>query len=161
MSRRRRAEVRDILPDAKYGDEGLAKFINYLMHDGKKSGAVSIVYGAMENAFDKVKGVLDVRNPLEAFYKAVDNVKPKLEVKSRRVGGATYQVPVELDSLRSRSRAMKWIIDAARSVSGKSMLIKLADEFVNACHGRGSAVKKKDDTHKMAEANRAFAHFKW
>jgi small subunit ribosomal protein S7 len=156
MSRRRVAEKRDNLPDPKYGDQTLAKFINMIMQSGKKSVAEKIVYGALENIGDKGKG-----EPLELFTKALDNVKPMVEVKSRRVGGATYQIPVEVRQARSVTLAMRWLVDAAKKRSEKNMGLRLAGELLDASENKGSAIKKREDTHKMAEANKAFSHFRW
>jgi small subunit ribosomal protein S7 len=156
MSRRHAAEKREILPDAKYGDRVVTKFMNNLMLDGKKSVAESIVSGALDRVQTRLK-----RPAVEAFHEALDNVKPSVEVRSRRVGGATYQVPVEIRDARREALAMRWLINAARSRSGKAMADKLADELVDAFNNTGSAVKKKEDTHKMAEANKAFAHYRW
>jgi small subunit ribosomal protein S7 len=154
MSRRHAAQKRAILPDPKYGDQVLAKFINLVMSSGKKSVAENIVYGALDDL--RVKG-----EPLEMFKQALDNVEPKVEVKSRRVGGATYQVPVEVRPSRRMALAMRWVVDAARKRSEKSMDTRLAGELMDAADNRGSAVKKREDTHKMADANRAFSHYRW
>jgi small subunit ribosomal protein S7 len=156
MSRRRAAEKRQILPDARFSDLGLAKFINCLMYDGKKSIAERIVYGALEKAHARMG-----RDGIEIFYEALNAVKPTLEVRSRRVGGATYQVPTEVRFDRARALAYRWIITAARKRSEKTMTDRLAGELLDAANGRGSSVKKREDTHKMAEANRAFAHYRW
>ncbi len=156
MSRRRVAEKRDNLPDPKYGDQTLAKFINMIMQSGKKSVAEKIVYGALENIGDKGKG-----EPLELFTKALDNVKPMVEVKSRRVGGATYQIPVEVRQARSVTLAMRWLVDAAKKRSEKNMGLRLAGELLDASENKGSAIKKREDTHKLAEANKAFSHYRW
>lgn len=156
MSRRRVSAKRVILPDPKHGDETLAKFINILMQSGKKSVAESIVYGALDLVAERTKS-----DPLEVFTKALDNVRPMVEVKSRRVGGATYQVPVEVRALRRTALAMRWLVDAARKRSDKSMGLRLANEFMDAADSRGAAVKKREDTHRMAEANKAFAHYRW
>ena len=156
MSRRHAAEKREVLPDAKYGDTVLTKFMNNLMIDGKKSVAEKIVY----NAFDRVEGKLK-RSPVEVFHEALDNVKPAVEVRSRRVGGATYQVPVEVREKRRDALAMRWIIQAARTRSGKSMGEKLYDELFDAFNATGAAFRKKEDTHRMAEANKAFSHYRW
>jgi len=156
MARRRVAAKRDVLPDPKFGDKTLAKFINMLMKDGKKSTAERIVYGALDQIEAKGKGV-----PLEQFGKALDNIRPGVEVKSRRVGGANYQVPVEVRSDRGMALAMRWLVDASRKRSEKSMGLRLAAEIMDACENRGSAVKKREDTHRMAEANKAFAHYRW
>ncbi len=157
MSRRRGAEKRTILPDPKYGDQVLAKFINILMRSGKKSTAEKIVYGALDEMSSRNKGA----DPLELFNKALDNVKPIIEVKSRRVGGATYQIPVEVRSDRSMALAMRWLVDSAKKRSEKNMGLRLAGELMDASENRGSSIKKREDTHKMAEANRAFSHYRW
>ncbi len=156
MSRRRAAEKRSILPDPKFGDETLAKFVNMIMRDGKKSTAEKIVYGALDQM--KEKGLND---PLEAFGTALENIRPRVEVKSRRVGGATYQVPVEVRASRRTALAMRWLVEAARKRGEKTMGLRIAGELQDAYENRGSAVKKKEDTHRMAEANRAFSHFRW
>ena len=156
MSRRRLIPKRVILPDPKFGDETLAKFINMVMMDGKKSTAERIVYGALEHVASRTK-----EEPLEVFGRALDNVRPVVEVKSRRVGGATYQVPVEVRPTRRNALAMRWLVDAARKRGEKSMDLRLANEFVEAADNRGSAVKKREDTHRMAEANKAFSHYRW
>jgi small subunit ribosomal protein S7 len=156
MARRRAAEKREVLPDAKYGDPVLTKFMNAVMNDGKKSVAERIVYGAM----DKMQARAS-RDPLEMFHAALDNVKPTLEVRSRRVGGATYQVPVEVRPSRRMTLAIRWIIDLARKRSEKSMVDRLAAELMDAANGRGAAFKKREDTLRMAEANRAFSHYRW
>ena len=156
MSRRHRAEKRDVIPDAKYGDLVLTKFMNSLMKDGKKSAAESIVYGA----FDVIEGRAKA-NPLEVFKQALDNVAPAIEVRSRRVGGATYQVPVEVRSERRQALAIRWIIQAARGRNDKTMIERLSAELLDASNNRGNAVKKREDTHRMAEANRAFSHYRW
>lgn len=147
---------RVILPDPKHGDETLAKFINILMQSGKKSVAENIVYGALDLVAERTKS-----DPLEIFTKALDNVRPMVEVKSRRVGGATYQVPVEVRALRRTALAMRWLVDSARKRSDKTMGLRLANEFMDAADSRGAAVKKREDTHRMAEANKAFAHYRW
>ncbi|MEI8366363.1 MAG: 30S ribosomal protein S7 [Parachlamydiaceae bacterium] len=157
MSRRRRAEKREIDPDPVYGSTLLAKFINKVMECGKKSTARRIIYNALEKFASKVKS----ENPLEAFEQALENAKPSLEVKSRRIGGATYQVPIEIPPNRRVSMAMRWIIAYSRSKTGRSMEEGLANELVDCFNNQGSTIKKKDDTHRMAEANRAFAHYKW
>jgi small subunit ribosomal protein S7 len=157
MSRRRGAEKRTILPDPKYGDQVLAKFINILMRSGKKSTAEKIVYGALDEMSSRNQGA----DPLELFSKALDNVKPIIEVKSRRVGGATYQIPVEVRPDRSMALAMRWLVDSAKKRSEKNMGLRLAGELMDASENRGSAIKKREDTHKMAEANRAFSHYRW
>jgi small subunit ribosomal protein S7 len=156
MPRRREVPKRKIIPDPKYKDKLVSKFTNTLMYDGKKAVAEGILYGAFDVIGERFK-----EDPLEVFRKALDNVKPKLEVKSRRVGGATYQVPVEVRPERRVALAMRWIVTYARERGEKTMRERLAAEFVDASQGRGNAVKKKDDTHKMAEANRAFAHYRW
>jgi small subunit ribosomal protein S7 len=156
MARRRAAEKREVLPDAKYGDPVLTKFMNAVMLDGKKSVAERIVYGAM----DKMQARA-ARDPLEMFHAALDNVKPTLEVRSRRVGGATYQVPIEVRPSRRMTLAIRWIIDVARKRSEKSMVDRLAAELMDAANGRGAAFKKREDTLRMAEANRAFSHYRW
>lgn len=158
MSRRREVPKRAILPDPKFGSEKLAKFINMLMVSGKKSVAESIIYQALDAIEKKSKSKV---NPLELVEKALDNVSPIVEVKSRRVGGATYQVPVEVRPVRRATLAMRWVIDAARGRGEKSMVLKLAGELMDAAENRGSAVKKREDTHRMAEANKAFAHYRW
>jgi small subunit ribosomal protein S7 len=154
--RRRAAEKREILPDPKFGDVVVGKFVNCLMHDGKKSVAEGIVY----NAFDRMQKRTG-RSPLEMFHDALNNVKPMLEVRSRRVGGATYQVPVEVRPDRRQALANRWLIQAAQKRSEKTMTERLAGELLDAAHTRGSAVKKREDTTKMADANRAFAHYRW
>ncbi|GAK46762.1 30S ribosomal protein S7 [Tepidicaulis marinus] len=156
MSRRHRAEKREVLPDPKFGDLVLSKFMNSLMKDGKKSVAEGIVYGA----FDKIqsKGAAD---PLQTFHDALENVMPQIEVRSRRVGGATYQVPVEVRPDRRRALAIRWLITAARGRNETTMVDRLSGELLDAANNRGSAVKKREDTHRMAEANRAFSHYRW
>jgi small subunit ribosomal protein S7 len=156
MPRRREIPKKRALPDPKYGDRLVAKFVCGIMLRGKKSTAEAILYGAFDIIEKRYK-----EDPLEVFKRALENVKPRLEVKSRRVGGATYQVPVEVRPDRRVSLAMRWIRNAARSRSEKSMRERLAAEFVDASQGRGTSVKKKEDTHKMAEANKAFAHYRW
>ena len=156
MSRRHRAEKREVIPDAKYGDLVLAKFMNSLMYDGKKSAAESIIYGA----FDQMEKKANV-DPLRTFHEALENVMPAIEVRSRRVGGATYQVPVEVRPDRRRALAIRWIISAARSRNEQTMIGRLSGELLDAANNRGSAVKKREDTHRMAEANRAFSHYRW
>ncbi len=156
MPRRRRIEPRKILPDPKFGSELLAKFINVLMVDGKKSVAESIVYGALETLAQR-----SGKDALEAFDAALENVRPTVEVKSRRVGGATYQVPVEVRPARRNALAMRWVIEAARKRGDKSMALRLANELSDAIDNKGTAVKKREDVHRMAEANKAFAHFRW
>ena len=156
MSRRHAAEKREILPDAKYGDRVLTKFMNNLMLDGKKSVAESIVYGALTRVESKLK-----REPIEAFHEALDNVKPSVEVRSRRVGGATYQVPVEVRPDRAQALAIRWLIASARNRPEKTMSARLSAELMEAANNRGAAVKKREDTHKMADANKAFSHYRW
>jgi small subunit ribosomal protein S7 len=156
MSRRHAAEKREVLPDAKYGDRVLTKFMNNLMYDGKKSVAESIVYGAMERVEQRLK-----RSPIEVFAEALDNIKPSVEVRSRRVGGATYQVPVEVRPERREALAIRWLIDSSRKRNENTMEERLAAELVDAVNGRGTAVKKREDTHKMADANKAFSHYRW
>jgi small subunit ribosomal protein S7 len=156
MSRRREIPKRTILPDPKFGSEMLTKFINMIMVDGKKSTAEKIVYGALDTISEKSKG-----EPLDVLKQALDNVSPSVEVKSRRVGGATYQVPVEVRSSRKGTLAMRWMIDSARKRSEKSMAKRLAGELMDASENRGTAVKKREETHRMAEANKAFAHYRW
>jgi small subunit ribosomal protein S7 len=154
--RRRKAETREVLPDAKYGDAVIGQFINKIMWQGKKSVSEGIVYGALDLVATRMK--LD---PLKVFHEAINNVGPHLEVKSRRVGGANYQVPMEVRPLRRMALAMRWIIGSARKRSEKSMINRLAGELMDASQGRGAAVKTREDTHKMAEANKAFAHFRF
>ena len=156
MSRRHAAEKREVLPDAKFGDRVLTKFMNNLMIDGKKSVAEKIVY----NALDRVEGKLK-RSPIEVFTEALDNVKPSVEVRSRRVGGATYQVPVEVRPSRQNALAMRWLVEYSRKRGEKSMAQRLANEMMEACEGKGSAVKKREDVHRMAEANKAFSHYRF
>ncbi len=157
MSRRRAAEKREMMPDAKYGDVVVAKFIACLMHHGKKSGAEQIVYGA----FDLMERRGSGTQPLKLFRDALDNVKPSLEVRSRRVGGATYQVPVEVRTERRQALAIRWIIDTARKRSENTMVQRLSAELLDAANNRGTAIKKREDTHRMAEANKAFSHYRW
>ncbi len=156
MSRRHRAEKREIIPDPKYGDLVVTKFMNSLMFEGKKSAAETIVYGALERIEQKAK-----RDGLELFHEALNNVKPAIEVRSRRVGGATYQVPVEVRNDRRQALAIRWIITAARARNENTMEERLSGELLDAANNRGTAVKKREDTHKMAEANRAFSHYRW
>jgi small subunit ribosomal protein S7 len=156
MSRRHRAEKREVYPDAKYGNVFLSKLINSLMKDGKKSVAEQIIYGALDMIEEKTK-----RNPIEVFEEAMENVMPYVEVRSRRVGGATYQVPMEVRSERRHALAIRWTINASRSRSERTMRQRVAMELLDALNKRGSAVKKREDTHKMAEANKAFSHFRW
>jgi small subunit ribosomal protein S7 len=156
MSRRRQAEKREILPDAKFGDRVVTKFMNNLMHDGKKSVAEGIVYGALTRVEQKMR-----KQPVEVFHEALDNVKPSVEVRSRRVGGATYQVPVEVRPERREALAIRWLIKAARARNEHTMEERLAGELLDAANMRGAAVKKREDTHKMADANKAFSHYRW
>ncbi|MEM7614113.1 MAG: 30S ribosomal protein S7 [Pseudomonadota bacterium] len=156
MSRRHRAEKREVLPDAKYGDTVLTKFMNNLMYDGKKSVAEGIVYGALTRVEDRLK-----KEPIEVFHEALENIKPAVEVRSRRVGGATYQVPVEVRPERREALAIRWLINASRARNENTMEERLAGELVDAVQSRGSAVKKREDTHKMADANKAFSHYRW
>jgi small subunit ribosomal protein S7 len=156
MSRRHRAEKRVINPDPKYGDLIVSKFMNNLMYDGKKSAAEGIVYGAMEKVLAKSK-----TDPLQIFHSALDNIGPAIEVRSRRVGGATYQVPVEVRPERRQALAIRWLITAARNRNETTMEDRLSGELMDAANNRGTAVKKREDTHKMAEANRAFSHYRW
>ncbi|MGB1360997.1 MAG: 30S ribosomal protein S7 [Alphaproteobacteria bacterium] len=156
MSRRHRAEKRKILPDAKFGDVVISKFINAVMMGGNKAVAEKIVYGAFDIVEAKSK-----KDPVEFFREALVNIKPDLEVRSRRVGGATYQVPVEVRADRAQALAFRWIIEASRKRSEKNMIDKLSGELLDAAESRGASVKKREDTHKMAEANRAFAHYRW
>ncbi|MCD6521451.1 30S ribosomal protein S7 [Candidatus Calescamantes bacterium] len=155
--RRRRAPKREILPDPKFGSTLVAKFINKLMWDGKKSKAQKIFYEALDIISQRIKN----EDPLEVFKQAINNVRPILEVRPRRVGGATYQIPMEVRPERSISLAMKWIIEFARGRKGAPMSERLAQEIIDAYRGEGASIKKKEDTHKMAEANRAFAHYRW
>ena len=156
MSRRRRPEKREILPDPKFGDLVLSKFMNNLMVDGKKSTAERIVYSALDVVESKAK-----TDPIQAFHDALNNIKPQVEVRSRRVGGATYQVPVEVRPDRAQALAIRWLIGAARSRGENTMAARLSGELLDASNNRGNAVKKREDTHKMAEANRAFSHYRW
>jgi small subunit ribosomal protein S7 len=156
MSRRHSAEKREIIPDAKFGDLVVAKFMNTIMYEGKKSIAEAIVYGAFEGIEAKVR-----TDPLTVFRQALENVAPAVEVRSRRVGGATYQVPVEVRTDRRQALAIRWIISAARDRNDKTMVDRLSAELLDASNNRGAAVKKREDTHRMAEANRAFAHYRW
>ncbi|HXQ14816.1 MAG TPA: 30S ribosomal protein S7 [Caulobacteraceae bacterium] len=157
MSRRRRAETRKVLPDPKFGDLVVTKFMNYVMYEGKKAVAESIMYGAFDIMEAKRRDI----GPLETFHAALDNVAPSMEVRSRRVGGATYQVPTEVRPERRRALAIRWLVGAARSRGENTMTEKLAGELLDASNNRGAAVKKREDTHKMAEANRAFSHYRW
>ena len=156
MARRRRPEKREILPDPKFGDVTLSKFMNSVMLDGKKSVAEGIVYGAMETVETRAK-----REPLGVFHDALTNIAPGIEVRSRRVGGATYQVPVEVRPERAQALAIRWLITAARNRSENTMSARLSGELLDAANNRGNAVKKREDTHRMAEANRAFSHYRW
>ena len=156
MSRRHRAERREINPDAKFGDLVLAKFMNSLMYDGKKSAAEGIIYGAFDTIAAKTK-----QDPLVVFHEALRNVSPAIEVKSRRVGGATYQVPVEVRTDRQQALAIRWLIESARKRGEHTMKERLSGELMDALNGRGQAVKKREDTHRMADANRAFSHYRW
>jgi small subunit ribosomal protein S7 len=156
MSRRHKAEKREVNPDPKFGDLVLTKFMNAVMEQGKKSVAENIVYGALERMESKAKS-----DPIAMFRSALDNVMPALEVRSRRVGGATYQVPVEVRSERRQALAIRWIINAARARNENTMVERLSGELLDAANNRGTAVKKREDTHKMAEANRAFSHYRW
>ncbi|MFH1035116.1 MAG: 30S ribosomal protein S7 [Pseudomonadota bacterium] len=156
MPRRREVPKREIIPDAKYRSRVLAKFANKLMYDGKKSTSEQILYGAMDRIRERMN-----EDPLRVFEKALENVRPMIEVKSRRVGGSTYQVPVEIRTERRQALAMRWIISYARGRGEKTMAERLAAELMDAAAGRGSAVKKKEDTHRMADANKAFAHYRW
>jgi small subunit ribosomal protein S7 len=156
VSRRRSADKRKINPDPQFGDLVVAKFMNCLMQDGKKSAAEAIVYGA----FEKIKGKTS-QDPLRVFHEALDNIKPGVEVRSRRVGGATYQVPVEVRTDRRQALAIRWLIGAARGRNENTMVDRLSGELLDAANSRGVAVKKREDTHRMAEANRAFSHYRW
>jgi small subunit ribosomal protein S7 len=156
MSRRHRAEKREVLPDAKFGDQVVSKFMSCLMYDGKRSTAEGIVYGA----FDRIEKRTG-QEPVKTFHEALTNVKPQVEVRSRRVGGATYQVPVEVRTERAQALAIRWMIDAARKRSEKTMVERLSGELVDAANSRGTAVKKREDTHRMADANKAFSHYRW
>ena len=157
MSRRRKADKREIIPDTKFNDKVLSKFINIVMYDGKKSKSEKIVYDALDIASKKLK----ISKPIDLFKTALNNVKPGIEVRSRRVGGATYQVPVEVRNERAQALAIRWIVDASRKRNEKSMVDRLAQELADAHENKGTSIKKRDDTHKMAEANRAFAHYRW
>ena len=156
MPRRREISKRIITPDPKYSSQTVAKFVSVVMRRGKKAVAERIVYGALDVMTQRGR-----ENPLEVFNQALDNVRPVVEVKSRRVGGATYQVPVEVRSARQTALAMRWVVDAARTRGGKSMGVRLADELMDAAEKRGNAVKKREDVHRMAEANKAFSHYRW
>lgn len=156
MSRRHKAEKRDVIPDPKFGDVVITKFMNSVMRDGKKSVAESIVYGALSQMEAKAKS-----DPVQLFHDALANVMPQVEVRSRRVGGATYQVPVEVRAERRQALAIRWMLTAARGRNERTMIERLSGELLDAANGRGSAVKKREDTHRMAEANRAFSHYRW
>ena len=156
MSRRRAANKREVLPDAKYQDKIITKFMNRVMEDGKKSTSEKIVYGAFEIINTKTKN-----DPLKYFHDAIENIKPGLEVRSRRVGGATYQVPIEVRPARAQALAMKWLMESAKKRSENTMKERVAGELMDAFNNKGNSVKKREDTHKMAEANRAFSHFRW
>lgn len=156
MPRKRIIAKRDILPDPKYGDEGLAKFINHVMEHGKKATAERIVYGALARVEERSK-----KNPLEVFEEALEGIQPLVEVKSRRVGGATYQVPVEVRPSRRTALAMRWLVESARNRGEKSMGLRLAGEILDAAEGKGAAIRKREDVHRMAEANKAFSHYRF
>ena len=156
MSRKKRAPKKIFYPDAKYGSLTVAKFINFVMYDGKKTAAEKIIYEAIDKIKNKSK-----EEPIEIFNQAINNIRPTVEVRSRRVGGATYQVPVEVKAKRSQALALRWLIDASRKRKDKNMSDKIFNEIFDAYQNRGSAIKKKEDTHKMAESNKAFAHFRW
>ncbi len=156
MSRRHRAEKREIIPDPKFGDLIVSKFMNSLMKDGKKAAAERIVYGAFDLVQDRVK-----QDPVGVFHQALENIRPAVEVRSRRVGGATYQVPVEVRTERQQALAIRWLIESSRKRGENTMVERLSGELLDAMNGRGQAVKKREDTHRMAEANRAFSHYRW
>jgi small subunit ribosomal protein S7 len=156
MSRRHRAERREVIPDPKFGDQVISRFMNAIMYDGKKSVAESIVYGALDQIERRTR-----QDPLGTFHQALDNVMPQIEVRSRRVGGATYQVPVEVRAERRQALAIRWLIGAARGRGERTMVERLSGELLDAANNRGNAVKKREDTHRMAEANRAFSHYRW
>ena len=156
MSRRHRAEKREIIPDAKFGDQVVSKFMNSIMHAGKKSVAEAIVYGALDQVERRPR-----QDPVGVFHQALENVMPQIEVRSRRVGGATYQVPVEVRVERRQALAIRWLIAAARGRNERTMVERLSGELLDAANNRGNAVKKREDTHRMAEANRAFSHYRW
>ena len=156
MLRRREVPKRKVLPDPKYGDQMVTKFMNIVMLDGKKTTAEKIVYGAFDTVYERTR-----EDPLRVFHRALENCQPSFEVKSRRVGGATYQVPIEVRTDRRMALAMRWLVRFARERPGKSMRDKLANELIEAAHDRGRAVKRREDVHKMAEANKAFAHYRW
>ena len=156
MSRRRAAEKREVIPDAKFGDTVLAKFINSIMVDGKKGVSERIVYGALDRISQKAG-----QDPLKLFHEAIENIKPTVEVRSRRVGGATYQVPVEVRPERRQALAFRWLVSNARGRNESTMIDRLSNELMDAAQNRGGSVKKREDTHRMAEANRAFSHYRW
>ena len=156
MSRKKQAPKRIFYPDAKYGSQVLAKFINFLMYDGKKTTAEKIIYTALDKIKSKTK-----EDPIKVFNDAINNIRPNLEVRSRRVGGATYQVPVEVKTKRSQTLALRWLLDATRKSKSKTMSDRLLNELMDASQNKGSAIKKREDTHRMAESNKAFAHFRW
>ena len=156
MSRKKQAPKRIFYPDAKYGSQVLAKFINFLMYDGKKTTAEKLIYTALDKIKSKTK-----EDPIKVFNDAINNIRPNLEVRSRRVGGATYQVPVEVKTKRSQTLALRWLLDATRKSKSKTMSDKLLNELMDASQNKGSAIKKREDTHRMAESNKAFAHFRW
>ena len=156
MSRKKQAPKKIFYPDAKYGSVTLAKFINFLMYDGKKTTAEKIIYSALDRIKEKTK-----EDPIKVFNEAINNIRPNLEVRSRRVGGATYQVPVEVKTKRSQTLALRWLLDSARKRKNKTMSDKLINELIDAFQKKGSAIKKREDTHKMAESNKAYAHFRW
>jgi small subunit ribosomal protein S7 len=156
MSRRHAAEKREVLPDAKFGDLVVTKFMNCMMLDGRKSVAEKIVYGAFDSIASKAGG-----DPVKVFHEALENVKPAIEVRSRRVGGATYQIPVEVRNDRRQTLAIRWIIDAVRARNENTMVDRLSNELLDAANNRGNSVKKREDTHRMAEANKAFSHYRW
>ena len=156
MSRKKRAPKRIFYPDAKYKSQILAKFINFIMYDGKKTTAEKIIYKALDQIKNKTKD-----DPIKVFNDAINNIRPNLEVRSRRVGGATYQVPVEVKTKRSQTLALRWLLEASRKRKNKTMTDKLFNELMEASQNRGSAIKKREDTHKMAESNKAFAHYRW
>ena len=156
MSRKKQAPKKIFYPDAKYGSLVLAKFINFVMYDGKKAAAEKLIYNALKRLGEKTK-----EDPIKVFNDAINNIRPNLEVRSRRVGGATYQVPVEVKTKRSQTLALRWLLEASRKRKNKSMSDKLFNELMYAYQRKGSAMKKREDTHKMAESNKAFAHFRW
>mgnify|MGYP001168975386 CR=1 FL=1 len=156
MSRKKQAPKRIFYPDAKYASPVLAKFINFVMYDGKKATSEKIIYRALDKIKEKTK-----EDPIKVFNSAISNIRPNLEVRSRRVGGATYQVPVEVKTKRSQTLALRWLLDATRKRKNKSMSDKLLNELLDASQNKGSAIKKREDTHKMAESNKAFAHYRW